>query len=332
LIYEKTMKILKNSKPEFADYLRILLTMERSKRKVMGIRYDVVGISQDEVKSVPPYVFVILHHIYGILERLDNGNYKFVDWEASYKALMDYSVGTEVIYTDGEDDIPDDLFDDILGYDSYKEVVLDALRSPDPVHILFVGPPGTAKTLFLLDIAKLSGAKYVIGSRATKAGIAAFLYEYRPKYLIIDEIDKMPLRDQAVLLSLTETGIISIMMFRKTISFRVDTKVFAACNDERRLARELRDRFIKLYFKEYSTEEFRKLVPTMLVKREGIDLDMAAYIADKLSKYTKSVREAIRVARLVKSRVVRDGYDKKKIMKYVDFLIDTLYSKRSKFL
>lgn len=327
-VYMKTMRILRNSSRDFVDYLRILLSVEKSKRSALGVRYELVGINNDDVKSVPPYVFVILSHIYGIMEKLDNGNYKFVDWDATYKALMDYSTGMEVIYRE-ESDIPSDLFDDILGYDNYKQIVMDALRSPDLVHVLFVGPPGTAKTLFLLDIARLPGARYVIGSRASKAGIASYIYEYRPKYLIIDEIDKMPSRDQAVLLSLTETGIISVMMYKKTVSFKVDTRVFAACNNINRLTRELRDRFIKLYFKEYSTEEFRRLVPPMLIKREGIDPDIAEYIAVKLSRHTRSVREAVRIARLVKSK---SGLGKDRLKKYVDFLIDSIYSNNPKLI
>jgi SpoVK/Ycf46/Vps4 family AAA+-type ATPase len=40
------------------------------------------------------------------------------------------------------------LFDKILGYEGIKRFVR-SLTSREPVHILLVGPPGQAKTLFL---------------------------------------------------------------------------------------------------------------------------------------------------------------------------------------
>lgn len=39
-----------------------------------------------------------------------------------------------------------------------------------PVHVLFTGVPSSAKTMFLLELARL-GAPYILGSQSTKAGI-----------------------------------------------------------------------------------------------------------------------------------------------------------------
>ena len=41
------------------------------------------------------------------------------------------------------------LFDSIVGYEGIKRSFLRSLNSKEPVHILLVGPPGQAKTLFL---------------------------------------------------------------------------------------------------------------------------------------------------------------------------------------
>jgi hypothetical protein len=41
------------------------------------------------------------------------------------------------------------IFDNIVGYGRIKRTILRSLNSREPVHILLVGPPGQAKTLFL---------------------------------------------------------------------------------------------------------------------------------------------------------------------------------------
>jgi len=47
-----------------------------------------------------------------------------------------------------------DTFDKIIGYEGIKRTFLRSLNSKEPVHILLVGPPGQAKTLFLIDYSK----------------------------------------------------------------------------------------------------------------------------------------------------------------------------------
>ncbi|MCD6237698.1 MAG: hypothetical protein J7K13_07115, partial [Thermoplasmata archaeon] len=103
-----------------------------------------------------------------------------------------------------------DLFRPIVGYDDIKELFKKSLKSNKPVHVLLVGSPGTAKTLFLLEIEKLPGAYRIIGSGATKVGLGEALLEVKPRYLIIDEIDKMKREDLSILLSLMEEGRIKI--------------------------------------------------------------------------------------------------------------------------
>ena len=44
------------------------------------------------------------------------------------------------------------MFDQIIGYDGIKRTFARSLDSKEPVHILLVGPPGQAKTLFLKSI------------------------------------------------------------------------------------------------------------------------------------------------------------------------------------
>jgi hypothetical protein len=43
-------------------------------------------------------------------------------------------------------------FDKIEGYEDIKDIVMRALDSEENYNLLFVGPPASAKTLFLLGI------------------------------------------------------------------------------------------------------------------------------------------------------------------------------------
>lgn len=52
------------------------------------------------------------------------------------------------------------LFDKIVGYDGIKRTFVRS-TSKEPVHILLVGPPGQAKTMFLICILETFGEKKV---------------------------------------------------------------------------------------------------------------------------------------------------------------------------
>lgn len=64
--------------------------------------------------------------------------------------------------------------------------------------------------MFLTEIMRQHEDSYfVVGCNTTKAGLVNQLFERRPKYLLIDELEKMSMTDQTSLLHLMETGIIS---------------------------------------------------------------------------------------------------------------------------
>ena len=104
----------------------------------------------------------------------------------------------------------DTMFEDIVGYDHIKRLFKMALESDSTTHILLSGPPATAKTMFLMSLLKhLKNSYFVDGGNGTKAGMIDYLFENQPRYLLIDEIDKMSTHNQTFLLNLMETGIIS---------------------------------------------------------------------------------------------------------------------------
>src|SRR6476620_7647704 len=77
-------------------------------------------------------------------------------------------------------------FNNIVGYDNIKKIFYFAIRSHLPVHVLLVGPPGSAKTLFLMECMNLQRSYFTLGSHSTKAGMVDYLFVNRPRYLIID--------------------------------------------------------------------------------------------------------------------------------------------------
>jgi len=67
-----------------------------------------------------------------------------------------------------------------------------ALYADSALHILLVGPPASAKTMFLTSLMRqVKNSYFADGANSTKAGVIDFVFENRPKYLLIDELDKM---------------------------------------------------------------------------------------------------------------------------------------------
>jgi Holliday junction DNA helicase RuvB len=193
-------------------------------------------------------------------------------------------------------EIPDDLFSCIEGYDDLKQLLLADIKGDARVHILLWGSPATAKTLFLLELSRLQGSCYIVGSRVSKAGLSRLLLEQQPKFLLIDEIDRISGKDLGVLLSLMETGVVkeTIVGGKETV---LNTVVFGACNRVDTLPEELRSRFLEFYFPPYSREEFLRVATNFLIKREGMDESTAKRVAEFCLRW-RDVRKARAVARL----------------------------------
>jgi holliday junction DNA helicase RuvB len=97
-------------------------------------------------------------------------------------------------------------FENIVGNNDIELVLNKAILSERPIHVLLVGKPGCAKTMFLTEIMRrLKNSYFTVGSNTTKAGLVNQLFEEEPKYLLIDELDKMSGNDQVSLLHLMET-------------------------------------------------------------------------------------------------------------------------------
>ena len=205
-------------------------------------------------------------------------------------------------YFDEKSSIDLNLFESIIGYDDIKKIFKMSLSSDKAVHILLVGPPASAKTLFMLEFLKLERSYFTLGSHSTKAGMIDYLFDFRPRYLLVDEIEHMPYKDQTSLLSIMETGIITETKSQKTRSTQLKTWIFATCNNKEKLLSPLLSRFIIFHLKPYNLSKFIEVSNGILIKND-VSFDVANEISHVVWNKLKSrdIRDCIKIARLAKT-------------------------------
>ena len=186
-------------------------------------------------------------------------------------------------------------FNDIQGYDDIKDIVRRALDAEDNYNLLFVGPPASAKTLFLLGILESKKGVYFDGSNTTNR-ILDVLEEKRPKIICIDELDKMPRQFQEKLLNFMERGHIKVDQMRKQYDFKINgAKVFAACNEISRLSRPLQSRFRRLHLPSYTEKQFLEVSVKVLP-----ELKIAHVIGKAVWGQRGDIRDVVSIGKLVR--------------------------------
>ena len=186
-------------------------------------------------------------------------------------------------------------FENIQGYDDIKDIIKRALDAEDNYNLLFIGPPVSAKTLFLLGIIEYKKGVYFDGSNTTNR-ILDVLKEKRPKIICIDELDKMPRQFQEKLLNFIESGHIKVDQIRKKYDFTIKgAKVFGACNEIIRLSRPLQSRFRRLHLPSYTEEQFLEVSVKVLPK-----LKIAHVIGKAVWHQRGDIRDVISIGKLVR--------------------------------
>jgi len=232
--------------------------------------------------------------------------YRAFDVKAIEKALADYE--GSFVQEEPSTKIPDDLFSVVVGHEDKKDIIMRSLKAEKPVHILLWGTVASAKTLMLEELSRLPRSRLILGSALTRAGIFDVLFNERPKYLIIDEIEKIDsIENLSALLSLMERGLVTETKYRRHRTIRLKTWVFASANEIRPLPKELLSRFLLLRFRNYTTEEFYE-VSVNVLKREGLTETLALYIADKVYNIlgSKDVRDTVKISRLLKKKTKQE--------------------------
>lgn len=197
------------------------------------------------------------------------------------------------------------FFANVVGYPEIKKLLLKSVVAKEPVSILLTGPPSSSKTVFLLEMFEgLDDTYFIDAVGASGAGMTEHLFSNNTKYLLIDEIDKMKKNDQATLLNVMETGILSETKLKgKTRQKKMKLWIFATSNDVERLSGPLRSRFMELHLNEYTYEEFIEIVRRLLKKRYRLDVSLSENIGHAVWNQLKSkdVRDVIKIAKLTRS-------------------------------
>jgi len=300
---EEKIRILRalSRNPEWAQTLQEAIQVEEREEaawKEKGLPGDYLGWEWFDVHQSPQ----VLHAM--VKARL-------LDITSASRSATHYRLKSRVLIQEAlerltqpspveQTEFPGDLFQAIVGHDNIKAIVQMAIKSQRPAHILMQGPPASAKTLFLMELARLPTSYYCLAQTLTSAGLADLLFLYQPGYLLIDEVDRLDGQNVGVLNSLMATGVISESKFNKTRSLELNTRVFAAGIRLERLPKDLLSRFIRLRFDPYTQDQFRDVCERVL-PREGCPGDLAGYIADQvwaISGVQADLRQAVQVARI----------------------------------
>ena len=191
-----------------------------------------------------------------------------------------------------------DGFAKIQGYEDIKDIVRRVLESDENYNLLFIGSPATAKTLFLLGILDTrKDGVYFDGSNTTSR-ILDVLKEKMPKVICIDELDKMSKQFQEKLLNFMESGHIDVEQQKKQYHFEIKgAKVFATCNEIKRLGKPLQSRFRKLFLPRFTEQQFIDVSIKVLPK---VGENMARYIGFRVFRSGGDIRDVMSVGKLIR--------------------------------
>lgn len=197
------------------------------------------------------------------------------------------------------------FFQEVVGYPELKRLFMKSIISREPVHILLTGPPASSKSLFLLKLGEgLDNAYFIDAVGASGPGMVEYMFRNDTKYLLVDEIDKMKKNDQATLLNVMETGILSETKLRgKTRQKKMSLWIFATSNEAEKLTKPLRSRFMELHLNEYSYEEYVEICQRLLNKKYRLPSELSDRIAYLVWNRMKSrdVRDVLKIAKLTRT-------------------------------
>ena len=211
------------------------------------------------------------------------------------------------------------FFSNIVGNGDIKKLLMRAIVSKDAVSYCLIGPPASAKSVFLREMEQgLDNAIFVDGTGTSGRGLVdIFASKPNVKYLLIDEIDKMTRRDIAILYNVLETG----RLQRNTRDQKFDLKlrglrVFASSNSREKMPKPLQSRIQPLILHEYSYEEFEQISIRLLTQRYELRKETAIKIASGVWTKLKSkdIRKVLVIGRIAKRTDTDDD---------IDWLIDT---------
>jgi Holliday junction DNA helicase RuvB len=276
-----------------------------------GKREKVFGLEGWEF-GVPHWLMRVLHDR-GLVEILykSRSSTHYGVYDETMEAIEDVvSMGVESIAEEVEEKPvakpTREIFNDIVGLDDVKDLIIDVLTSDKPVHLLLVGPPASAKTMILEAISRHYNVQILLAGASTRAGLRDYIIENKPEIMLIDELDKIENSlDLSVLLSWMESQRLIVTMATKKAYVKCPSvcKVIATANTTKRIPPELLSRFIVVNIKPYTDEEVKAICINVLKNRENLEEKLAEKIADAVVKKIKSKdpRDCVKIGRLAKN-------------------------------
>ena len=197
------------------------------------------------------------------------------------------------------------LFAGIVGYDDLKLRLIREIESEHNNNVLLVGPPGTAKSLFGMEMQKhLKQCYYFDGTGLSGRGLFDFLASHKgAKIAFIDEIDKLNKKEQTSLYNLMETGKVIYQTAKIQYNFVMQgLKVFATSNSIERLNKPLKSRFVIFRLPEYNYEEFQAIGIKLLSHQYKLPQQTAEHVIDAVwnKMNSRDVRDLLKIAKIVR--------------------------------
>jgi Holliday junction DNA helicase RuvB len=194
------------------------------------------------------------------------------------------------------------FFENIYGCDDVKRLLRMAVEANHNCPILLTGPPASAKTLFLQSLMKLKDSHFIDCSSASKSGIVDYVFENKPRYLLLDELDKLSRKDQTFLLNLMETGIVSETKYKRSRKLEIKTSVFATSNSVERIIPPLKSRFFVVNLQGYMYEQFYEITVRLLTSDlYNVDEEIAQSTAKAVWRTSRNIRDSIKIAKMAGS-------------------------------
>jgi Holliday junction resolvasome RuvABC ATP-dependent DNA helicase subunit len=188
-------------------------------------------------------------------------------------------------------------FDKITGHENIKNILRHAIAAEEGVNILLLGPPASAKSLFLAAVLEEAGGLWFDGTN-TSNKILTTLYQDRPNVICIDEFEKMGKPFQEKLLNFAENGKVDVDQYNRQLHFQLEgVKIFASANDETRISKPMKSRFLILKMAEYTEEQFYNIAEKQLPR---LGRDAVRCIARYVWHRKGDMRDVLGIGRLVR--------------------------------
>jgi DNA replicative helicase MCM subunit Mcm2 (Cdc46/Mcm family) len=188
------------------------------------------------------------------------------------------------------------------------------------LHILLSGGPGTGKSEFLswwqqkmdgiLVNSELTSKTGLVGDARGKTIHPGLLAQSNGSVLLLDELDKMSVKDQNGLLQAMEEGGYVITKGKNRQSFKAEIRVIATCNNLNKIQQPLIDRF---------DFPFKVQRISRIQRSEYVSDIIDSFMGKNVNDYSQVVKAYLDWAKTAKTRIDPDDEPaiKKAIKEYI---------------